>query len=141
MKDFRGYQFDVGEQEDSSWNQYLNVLYSSLEDLERIANMDLQEKLVEQGDVLTVPREVQHWMSFSSEPSRAPCPVSRSRSRSWVWDCREHESDGGFSFGISIIRTQPIEQTLIDQTVIELRRLCLMFNGDYEGWETPVITQ
>ena len=29
MKDFEGYKFDVGAQDDSSWNQYLNVLYPS----------------------------------------------------------------------------------------------------------------
>jgi len=41
LKNFEGYRFDVGEQHDSSWHQYLNVLYPSSEDLERIANMDL----------------------------------------------------------------------------------------------------
>jgi regulator of RNase E activity RraB len=51
----------------------------------------------------------------------------------------EHEAEGEFSFGISITRTQSVEQNLIDQTVIELFRLCGTFNGDYEGWETPVI--
>ena len=50
---FEDYKFDVGEQEDSSWNQYLNVLYPSSEDLERISNMDLLDKLVGQGDVRT----------------------------------------------------------------------------------------
>jgi quercetin dioxygenase-like cupin family protein len=33
--------------------------------------MDLLDKLVERGDVLTAPREVRHWMSFRSEQSRA----------------------------------------------------------------------
>jgi hypothetical protein len=37
---FDGYKFDVGEQEDSQWEQYLNVLHPSTEDLQRIANMD-----------------------------------------------------------------------------------------------------
>jgi hypothetical protein len=64
-------EYDAGEQEDSSWGQYLNVLYPSSQDLERIANMDLLDELVKKGDVLTVPREVQHWMSFRWEQSRA----------------------------------------------------------------------
>jgi hypothetical protein len=68
---FDGYKFDVGEQEDSQWEQYLNVLYPSTEELQRIANMDLLDVLVEKGDVLTAAREVQHWMYFRSEPSRA----------------------------------------------------------------------
>lgn len=53
----------------------------------------------------------------------------------------ETDSDGEFPFGISVARTQSIEQQLIDQTVIELLRLCRTFNGDYEGWETPIVTR
>ena len=68
---FDVYKFDTGEQEDSSWNQYLNVLYPLEEDLERIANMNLLDELVKKGDVLRVSREVQHWMSFRSDQSRA----------------------------------------------------------------------
>jgi hypothetical protein len=66
-----GYSFDVAQQEDSLWEQYLNVLYPSPENFQRIANMDLLDVLVEKGDVLTVAREVQHWMYFRSEPCRA----------------------------------------------------------------------
>lgn len=68
---FERYKFDLGEQEDHLWEQYLNVLYPSPEGLQRIANMDLLDVLAEKGDVLTVPREVQHWMYFGSEESRA----------------------------------------------------------------------
>ena len=139
MKSFEAYKFDVGEQEDSSWNQYLNVLYPSPEDLERIANADLLEKLVERGDVLTVPRKVQHWMSFRSEQSRALFREAATGAGYGI--VGEYDSDREFSFGISITRTQSIERDLIDQTVIELLRLCAAFDGDYEGWETPVVTK
>jgi len=136
---FTGYKFDVGEQEDQSWGQYLNVLYPSPEDLERIANVDLLDELVKKGDVLTVPREVQHWMSFRSEQSRALFREAAAGSGYGI--VAEADSDGEFRFGISVTRTQSIEQNLIDQTVIELLRLCHNFHGDYEGWETPVVTQ
>jgi uncharacterized protein (TIGR01619 family) len=136
---FKGYKFDIGEQEDSLWEQYLNVLYPSAEDLERIKNRDLLDVLEEKGDVLSVEREVQHWMYFHSEASRA--------------SFRKVVVEAGFSivsesrakadrpFGISIVRTQPVEQALIDATVIELLRLTQQFQGEYDGWETPVITQ
>lgn len=139
LKDFQGYKYDVGEQEDPAWNQYLNVLYPSMEDLERIANMDLLDELEKRGDVLTVPREVQHWMSFRSEQSRAAFRETASHAGySIVGDI---SSEGEFPFGVSVTRKQAIEKRLIDETVIELLRLCRTFDGDYEGWETPVTTQ
>lgn len=136
---FEGYKFEVGEQKDPSWNQYLNVLYPSLEDLERIANTDLLDQLVKKGDLLTVPREIQHWISFRSEQARHSFREAVRAAGYGI--AGETVSDGEFPFGISITRTQSIEQKVIDQTVIELLKLCHNFNGDYEGWETPVVTR
>ncbi|HEY3974062.1 MAG TPA: DUF695 domain-containing protein [Candidatus Sulfotelmatobacter sp.] len=136
---FEGYKFSLGEQEDSSWRQYLDVLYPSPEGLERIANMDLLDELVKRGDVLTVPREVQHWMSFRSEQSRALFREAAAGAGYSI--VGESLSEGEFPFGVSVTRTQSIQQKLIDQTVIELLKLCRNFDGDYEGWETQVVTQ
>ena len=77
-------------------------------------------------------------MSFRSEQSRALFREAAAGAGYGIGG--EHQSDGEFSFGISVTRTQSIQQKLIDETVIELLRLCRTFNGDYEGWETPVIT-
>jgi uncharacterized protein (TIGR01619 family) len=139
MKDFAGYKFDIGEQEDSSWNQYLNVLYPSPENLERISNMDLLDRLVEKGDVLTLPREVHHWVYFGSESSRSLFRDSVLTEGFRV----ESEFNGTtpLPFGISIARTQSIEQRIIDETVTYLFRLAKSFGGEYTGWETPVVTQ
>jgi uncharacterized protein (TIGR01619 family) len=139
LKDFDGYRFDAGEQEDSLWEQYLNVLYPSPENLQRIANMDLLDVLKAKGDVLTVPREVQHWMYFRSEPSRALFRDAATAAGFRI--VSESESKEKLPFGITVARTQSIEQRSIDRTVIELLNLSQRFDGKYDGWETPVVTQ
>jgi regulator of RNase E activity RraB len=53
----------------------------------------------------------------------------------------ESSSKGELTFGIVVARTQSIEQNSIDRTVIELLNLSRRFDGDYDGWETPVVTQ
>src|SRR5579859_4709781 len=116
LNGFEGYKYDLGEQEDQSWSQYLNVLYPSLENLNRISNKDLLEKLVEKGDVLTVPREVHHWMSFRSKQARESFRQAATGAGYRI--AGETVSEREFSFGISITRTQSIEQQVIDQTVI-----------------------
>ncbi len=136
---FDGYKFDVGEQEDSLWEQYLNVLYPSSEDLQRIANMDLLDVLVEKGDVLTAAREVQHWIYFRSEPARAL--FGDTAVAAGFRFVSESSSKGELPFGIVVARTQSIEQNSIDRTVIELLNLSRRFDGDYDGWETPIVTQ
>jgi uncharacterized protein (TIGR01619 family) len=139
MKGFAEYKFDIGSQKDSGWEQYLNVLCPSPEDLQRIANMDLLDVLQDRGDVLTAAREVRHWMYFPSESSRV---LFRDAAAAVGYrTVSESSSKGDLPFGIVVARTQSIEQASIDRTVIELLHLSQRFDGEYDGWETPVVTQ
>jgi uncharacterized protein (TIGR01619 family) len=136
---FEEYKFDLGEQEDELWEQYLNVLYPSAEEVERIKNRELVDVLIEQGDVLTAARDVRHWIYFRSERSRSLFREAAVKAGfRIVWESRTEDDT---PFGISIVRRQPVEQGLIDSTVIELVKLSKRFEGDYDGWETLVVTQ
>ncbi len=139
LRGFAGYKFDLGERDDPLWEHYFDVLYPSPIDLQRIANMDLLDVLVEKGDVLTAPRKVQHWMYFPSNSSRASF---RDAAAGTGFDvASETNADGERPFGISVVRIQPIDQEAIDDTVIELMELSQRFNGEYDGWESPIVTQ
>ena len=139
MEEFEGYKFDVGQQEDSLWEQYLNVLYPSAEDLERIKNRDLLDVLEQKGDVLTAAREVEHWMYFPSDASRALFRKAAVEAGFRIASDSQVKRD--LPFGISVIRTQAVEQAQIDATVVELLHLTRQFQGEYDGWETPLVTQ
>jgi uncharacterized protein (TIGR01619 family) len=134
---FRGYRFDLGEQEDSSWTQYFNVLYPSRDDLQRIKNRQLLDVLQKEGNVSSAAREVQHWIYFPSELSRASFREEATNAGFRIGT--ESKMDGDHPFGITVLRTQPVQQELIDNTVIELLRLAEQFHGEYDGWETPII--
>jgi len=139
LANFVGYRFDKGEQQDSRWEQYQNVLYPSEEDLERIANQDVLAKLEEQGDVPTVPREVVHWLYFRSEASRFLFREAAVKVGFRIVSESLTSEDRGF--GISIARTQTVDRAQIDKTVVDLLHLAQRFDGDYDGWESPVVTQ
>lgn len=140
---FHGYKFDLGEQEDTSWTQYFNVLYPSRDNLERIKNRQLLDLLQKQGDIPTIQRDVQHWMYFPSEESRRLFRHEVGNVGFKIgheYKCGSQVQDD-CQFGLTVFRTQPIVQQSIDETVIELVRLAKRFGGEYDGWETPVTTQ
>jgi len=139
LRVFEKYKFDLGTKRDPLWHQYLNVLYPSPEDLQRIANMDLLDVFAKQGDIHSVPREVQHWLYFRSSADRSRFRDAASAAGFTIMS--EKASDNSTPFGISVVRVQPIDQVAIDGTVLELQILAQNFNGDYDGWEAPVITQ
>lgn len=136
---FSEYRFEVGDKEDPEWEYYLNVLYPSPDELEQIKNRGLLEVLLKRGDILSTPREVQHWAYFPSEECRQ---LFRNAAGNvgFKIGC-ESQGKGNLPFGLTVFRTQPIDQELIDQTTVELLRLAKRFGGEYDGWETPVTTR
>jgi uncharacterized protein (TIGR01619 family) len=141
MAGFGEYRFQLAEKFDPEWKYYLNVLNPSPEELQRAKNRDLLDVLVKQGDVLSAAREVQHWVYSPSEESRSLFRHEAGNAGFKIGDERESPVQGDCPFGLTVLRTQPVEQNLIDETVIELLRLAKRFGGEYDGWETPVISQ
>jgi uncharacterized protein (TIGR01619 family) len=139
MAQFDGYKFDTGEKNDPLWEQYLDVLYPSEEDLQRIANRDLLDQLETRGDVLSVIREVHHWIYFRSKQSRESFKEAVAKSGYTI--CSNLEGKDDRSFGLIVSRVQSVEQEVTDAVVLELLRLARQFDGEYDGWETPIVTQ
>lgn len=140
---FPEYRYQLAVKWDPDWEYYLNALYPSREEIERVKNRDLLEVLAKEGDIATVAREVQHWIYFPSAESRQLFRHEVGNMGFAVG--QEYESDseaqGKLRFCLTVLRTQPIQQELMDQTVLELLCLAVRFGGDYDGWETPVTTQ
>ena len=137
---FRDYEFDCGSKEDPGWTQYLNVLYPSDEDRQRIENRKVLDVLEEKGDRLKTPRDVWHWIYFSTKNDREEFRSAALRLEYRIQS--ESETDrSGFPYGICIARFQSVMPSELDDAIIELFRLARKYRGDYDGWETQVISQ
>ena len=140
LAQFPTYKFDFGEKEDASWNQYLDVLYPSERDLQKIANMDLIEQLQQRGDVLSVKREVHHWIYFRSAQSRDLFGKALDNSEYKIVS-KSDGAPGERPFSIVVSRVQSVQQNTVDEIVLGLIGIAQQFDGDYDGWETPLVTQ
>jgi uncharacterized protein (TIGR01619 family) len=139
MSGFKGYNFDLGSQKDGEWNQYLNVLYPSDEDLQKMKNQDVLDVLMKHGDTLTPIRDVHHWIYFRSSDDRN---WFAAEARSLGYRI-EHESENQAGkehpFGLQITRDQSVTPDEVDEAVIGLFRLAKEVDADYDGWEAQVI--
>lgn len=139
---FPTYEFSMGMQRDELWSHYFEVLYPSPRDLERIKNNDLLYVLAEQGDVHAVPRRVLHWIHFAEEGTRNLFRAAAVDAGFEFDDFYRLEEQGVENpFVIVVAKFQSIEKPLIDETSIQLLELATRFQGEYTGWETPVVTQ
>jgi uncharacterized protein (TIGR01619 family) len=140
MARFPGYRFDFGSQREPDWNQYLNLLYPTDENMECIKNIDLLEVFKKKGDSLSVSREVTHRIYFASEADRNLF-FHMAEQRGFRVALLSAQPEEDRPYGLTTMKIQGITLTEIDNTVIELFRLAKNANGFYDGWEAQVITE
>jgi len=139
LASFEGYEFDSDEQEDPDWNQYLNVLYPSEEDIERIKNREVLEVLKRSGDALESPRDILHWAYFKTENDRSDFRNS-AQALGYRIDSEGEFREKDYPYGICVGKEQDIQSDAIDEAVVDLFRAAKRANGEYDGWESPVVT-
>jgi regulator of RNase E activity RraB len=138
MKDFLQYKYSSGNQDDSQWKQYLNVLYPSEEDFERIKNGDVLVTMMKHGDTLEAVRDVHHWIYFHTLAQRQFYAL-KVKELGYSIEAESEDHGQSHPFGLQITRDQGVTPAQIDSAVIELFRLAKQVDADYDGWEAKVV--
>jgi uncharacterized protein (TIGR01619 family) len=139
LSQFKGYESNCGWKEDSNWTQYVEVLYPSEEDRRRMENRKVLDVLEQKGDTLARPRDVWHWIYFRTDADREHFLVAVTPLE-YRLQSRPDSKNKEYPNGICIVRFQSVKSPEIDDAVIELFRLAREYRGDYDGWETQVIS-
>ncbi len=139
MSPFTEHRWDSGVKHDPDWNQYLDLLYPSPRDWQRIKNRHVVEQLQKHGDPLEKPRPVFHWAYFATDSSRAQF-VAAIRDRGYTITNQATVDDPGCPnpLGVSFERVDNVDWDSVNQVTIELLELANSLDGDYDGWETSV---
>jgi len=139
LERFAPYGFDAGTNEDPDWSQYLNVLYPSPEELQRIKNRRVVEELEKHGDSLNKPRLVSHWAYFPSPQDRNRFIARAVGAGFQVTDQSDHsDEETAYPYGVTLNRVDRVDWASINEATLVLFRLAQELNGDYDGWETSV---
>jgi uncharacterized protein (TIGR01619 family) len=137
MQNFNAYKFDMGSRADPDWRHYLDALFPTGENFQRMSNMDVVDALLDAGDTLRPVRDVRHWLYFGTETDRQSFAV---KVKALGYKAGP-ETDGpqDHPFGLVIARNQSVTPDQIDNAVIELYRLAKEVGAEYEGWEAAVV--
>jgi uncharacterized protein (TIGR01619 family) len=133
MRAYPEYSFQTGRRSDPEWEVYWTFLYPSEEDQQRIANRDLLDTLISNGDNVAVPRQIDHFCIFP-DPNRATAFRLAVQEQGFeVANIGEMESGGLYVEYHRVDR--PDDMT---ETAITLFRLTREHDGDYDGWACAV---
>jgi len=139
MNSFDGYEHECGSTLQPDWDHYVDLLYPSPSNLQRMFNRRVSQELTARGDVLETPRHVDHWLEFPDDASRAACRDTLVAIEFKVEDEYTAEEPGDvLPCKLVVSRVDSVDSHSINGITLELARVAGEHGGSYEGWESAV---
>lgn len=134
---FPNYREAVNSEPDPSWAHYLEFLFPDPASMQCIVNRRVLQKLTDNGDPLTQPRRVDHWLYFPDRESAERFLAQPALAGFQTEGLMESDDE----WKLQIYRTDLVDQDSIDDLTIELCDLAEDEGGRYDGWETELLTE
>ncbi len=136
---FSEYEVEVDTKDDPDWSAYVEFLYPNEREMQMIQNGRVISQLEEHGDQLEVPREVCHWIYFPSTEDRAGYLSAAEELGYRPTNISHDEEADSNPYGLTLARDDAVDFVSINNVVLELFDLAQEYNGNYDGWETPIV--
>lgn len=128
---------DAESERDPRWSYYHEFLLPDDERRQWMDDRRLVQVLQEAGDVLTVPRRVDHWACFANAPARDAFVEAIAR-EGFTVATATHLPDAPLPFAAQVFRTDPIVLDHIHDVAMTVMDAAEAEDGSYDGWETSI---
>lgn len=135
---FPNYEYDFEIKDDKNWSYYFDFIYPNPRQLQSILNRRVIDNLEKNGDNLTQPREVNHWIFFKTTEAREKYIEKVKEKGFKIEDIDKADRDKEFKFKLRISRVDNVGHNDVDDYVLYLWELANELDGDYDGWETSI---
>lgn len=132
------YEHDVGTREDEDWGLYFGYLYPSAMDMQTIQNRRVCEALENDGDALKTPRPIDHYAYFKTAAG-AEAFANAAAAMGFDVRGRGEPTDTHDEYGVHLTREDTPSYEHIDSITLPLFELAIDNEGEYDGWECPVV--
>lgn len=137
---FPNYQYAVTIKADEDWKAYLTFLYPNEETLQFMSDEKVILNLNKEGDDLSKPRQVDHWLYFKTATDRDNF-IAYAISEKFKVENKQFLKDAVLKYQLQISRKDFVNMAAISKLTSELRKKAVALNGNYDGWETFVIKE
>lgn len=131
------YKFESNAVKDRKWNLYETSLYPNLLQSHHIQSRQIIDELVEEGDDISKPREVEHYVLFQTASLREKFVASLQEHNLTCKDEFERDAEE-YEYGIIIPVVQAVDAETMNKTTDMFMELCTEGHGYYEGWSTSM---
>lgn len=131
-----GYVYESNIVRDSKWNFYETQLFPTELELAHIQSDKIIFLLEEEGDDLTISRDVEHYVSFLT-------PTQKNRFINTLdidgFSVKDEISSEEFEHGVALVKKHAVSEEEVRKVVDELFKAVKKENGYYEGWSTTLV--
>lgn len=135
---FPKYEYDFEIKDNSDWSYYLDFIYPNSRQVQSILNRRVIDNLEKNGDKLTLPREVNHWIYFKTAEGREKYIAKVIEEGFKIENIDLVDRDSEFKYQLRISRVDNVGYNEVDDYVLFLWELANERDGDYDGWETSI---
>ena len=139
MRSFGDYRYETSTREEPGWATYFSFLHPSDTELQSIGNRNVCEALEQKWDKLSEPREIDHWAYFVDAESLNAYVVEARQLGFKVREIRAPD-DTCERHCAQLWRLDAPAFDSIDEITRPLFDLAARHGGEYDGWETFVVT-
>lgn len=136
---FSDYRFQFNAKSDPEWVEFFKILYPTPEEMQGLANDGVLRNLAEHGDQHSIPRDVDFWICFADEVSRARFRKAVEAAGYGVREESYDEESGELPYKLQIWLDMPVDKETIDETCLDLMDLAEACDAKFDGWETSVV--
>ncbi|QDV72630.1 DUF695 domain-containing protein [Botrimarina mediterranea] len=140
MVGYPEYQFEVGGREDAEWDIYLGFLYPDSRTWQVISDRKLTDRLAQDGDNGTIPRDVSHWAYFKTVESRTKF-IEQFTSDGFSVEQQFSSDESELQHCVVLTRNHAVDPDNIHTISLRMHDTAADLGGSYDGWETPIVKQ
>jgi len=131
-----GYVYESNVVKDNKWNLYETQLFPTELEQHNIQTAKIVFLLEEEGDNLSIPRDVEHYVSFET-------PTQKNRFINTLaidgFTLKDELDSEDFEHGVALVKKHTVTYEEVSKVVAELFEEVKKEGGYYEGWSTTLI--
>jgi len=133
-----GYKYESNVVKDAKWDFYEKNIFPTELEFHDIQSSKIIFLLQEEGDELTVPRDVEHYASFDTATQKERFLKNAT---AHGFEFKDDISSEEFEHGVALLKKHPVTEKEVRKVVEELYGLIKKEHGYYEGWSTTLATK
>ncbi|MBK1790254.1 DUF695 domain-containing protein [Persicirhabdus sediminis] len=139
LKSESGYQIQLAYERDPAHKGYHEELYPTEDDWQVIRDLRVLENLASHGDDGSVPRQVDHWIYFENQSASLDFLSWAKNAQYTEEPGNSHQAEDG-RYCVRVSHHGSLMIGDISSHSISLSHKSKEYGGEYDGWETQVIT-